>query len=65
MVVAAALGYRRALARMRREIYEMRQGWEIEISDLKDAIDGIQRHYDNVKEVAKAVAEREPGVTLH
>ena len=62
---AYLLGYRRAIARMRRELFEVRKGWEDEISDLKDTIDGIQRHYNNIKEVAKAMAEREPGVTLH
>jgi hypothetical protein len=66
---AYLLGYRRALARMRKELdvmlKEMKQGWDDEIRDLKGPINGMERDYNHAIAVAKAMAERDPEVRLH
>jgi hypothetical protein len=66
---AYLLGYRRALARMRKELdvmlKEMKQGRDDEIADLRASVDGIERDYEHAKQVAKAMAERDPAARLH
>jgi hypothetical protein len=66
---AYLLGYRRALAWMRKELdvmlKEMKQGWDEEIADLRGVVDGIERDCEHVKRVAKAMAERDPEMRLH
>lgn len=59
---AYLLGYRRALVRMRREL---RGIVTAELAELRETVDGIERDYANAKEVAKAMAERDPEVRLH
>ena len=44
---------------------EMKAGWDDELADLKDVVDGIERDYANANQVAKAMAERDPEVRLH
>jgi hypothetical protein len=53
------------MARMRRELYDMKRGWDDEIADLKSVVDGIERDYEHAKMVAKAMAERDPEIRLH
>jgi len=43
---------------------EMKQGWDNEIADLKGVIDGIERDCEHAKQVAKAMAERDPEMRL-
>jgi hypothetical protein len=66
---AYLLGYRRALARMRKELdvmlKEMKQGLDEEIADLRGVVDGIERDCEHAKQVAKAMAERDPEMRLH
>jgi hypothetical protein len=58
-------GYRRAMTRMRRELYDMKRGWDDEVADLREAINRTERRYTQVKEVALAMAERDPDARLH
>jgi hypothetical protein len=46
-------------------IRDTKQGWDEEVADLKGVVDGIERDYENAKQVAKAIAERDPKVRLH
>ena len=66
---AYLLGYRRALRRMRKELdvmlAEMKQGRDDEIADLREAINRSERHDTQVKEVALAMAGRDPDARMH
>jgi hypothetical protein len=44
---------------------EMKHGWDDEIADLKRVVDLIERDYEHAKQVAKAMAERDPEMRLH
>ena len=62
---AYLMGYRRAMTRMRRELYDMQRRLDDEIADLREAVNRTERHYTQVKEVALAMAERDPDALLH
>ena len=46
-------------------IRDLKAGWDADVSDLKEVVGGIECNYANAKEVAKAMAERDPEVRLH
>lgn len=63
--MATAEPWRGCAGELNDMLRDLKRGWDEEVADLKDAVDGIEHDYENAKAVAKAMAERDPGMRLH